>query len=66
MKNWKELLVELATFVGATVIMSIGVGLIVYYLNTGFTLVSFLLGLGGFLILYPAFKSWQDRIKDLF
>ena len=66
MKNWKELLNELAAFVCATVIISIGVGLITYYLNTGFTLVSFLLGMGGSFILYPAFKSWQDRIKDLF
>jgi len=66
MKNWKELLVELATFVGATIIMSIGVGLVSYYLKEKWTLTSFIVGLGGFLILYPAFKAWQDRIKDLF
>jgi hypothetical protein len=66
MKNWKELLVELGTFVGSTIIMSIGVGLTTYYMKEEFTLTSFMVGLGGFLILYPAFKVWQDRIKDLF
>lgn len=66
MKNWKELLVELATFVGATTIMSIGVGLTTYYVKSEFTISSFIVGLCGFLILYPAFKVWQDRIKDLF
>lgn len=66
MKNWKELAVELAAFVGATTIMSIGVGLTTYYIKSEFTISSFIVGLGGFLILYPAFKVWQDRIKDLF
>jgi hypothetical protein len=66
MKNWKEILNELAIFGLAVAIMSIGIGLIVYYLKTGFTPVSILMGLGGFYILYPAFKAWQERIKDLF
>lgn len=66
MKNWKEMLNEIAAFVLAISIMLIGIGLIVYYLKTGFTPVSILMGLSGFFILYPALKSWQERIKELF
>jgi|688.fasta_scaffold1862040_2 hypothetical protein len=66
MKNWKELLVELGTFAAAALIMTIGVGLTTYYIKEEFTISSFIVGLCGFLILYPAFKVWQDRIKDLF
>ena len=66
MKNWKELAVELASFIAATTIVSIGVGLTTYYLREKWSLTAFMVGLCGFLILYPAFKVWQDRIKDLF
>ena len=66
MKNWKEMLNEIAAFALAISIMSIGIGLIVYYLKTGFTPVSILMGLSGFFILYPALKSCQERIKELF
>lgn len=66
MKNWKEVLIEAVAFIGAIVTLSTGIGLIVYYLLTGITPLTFLAGLGGFYILYPAFKAWQERIKDLF
>lgn len=66
MNNWKEFLIDLASFIMATIVMSLGVGLVAAYIKADFGVVAFIMGLIGFLILYPAFKSWQDRFKDLF
>lgn len=66
MKNIKETLMDLASFLFATLITITGTILVAEYMKQGFTVFTFLMGLAGFFILYPAFKSWQDRFKDLF
>ena len=68
MKDFKfnEWLLELTTFLGACLIVGFGVSLATYYLATEPSIVSVLVGLVGMGILYPAFKTWQERIKRMF
>jgi len=46
----------------ATVIVMFGVFLFNFYLTHPFGIVSVLVGLCGFLILYPAVKKWEQRL----
>jgi uncharacterized membrane protein YjgN (DUF898 family) len=64
--NFKEWFAEMSTFVFATLIVGFGVTLTTYYLAVQPSITSVLVGLVGLLIIYPAIKSWQERIKRLF
>jgi len=64
--NFREWITDVFTFVFATVIVGFGTTLTIYYLTSVPTIASVLLGVAGLLIIYPAIKTWQERIKDLF
>jgi len=64
--NTREWLLDLASFIVATIIVGAGILCSIYYLASVPTIGSVLIGLLGMIILYPAFKTWQDRIKGLF
>lgn len=66
MKNFKETLIWFTAFTLSTTMIAIGVNLVHVYFLVDFGIASFVAGLVGFLILYPAFTSWQDRFTDLF
>jgi len=46
------------TFMSIVIVM-IGVSLMNFYVKSEFGIVSFILGMFGFIILYPAVKKWE-------
>jgi putative Mn2+ efflux pump MntP len=64
--NFKEWFADMSTFVFATLIVGFGTTLTMYYVSAVPSITSVLVGLVGLFIIYPAIKSWQERIKRLF
>jgi FtsH-binding integral membrane protein len=61
----KQILKLLATFL-ATIIVMVGTFLVIYFMKQDMSIVSFLVGCLGFVILSGALKQWEDRFKSLF
>lgn len=61
----KNILRVFATLI-ATVIVMVGTLLVVYFMKEQMSIVSFLVGCLGLLILLPAMNQWEKRFLDLF